>query len=41
VAVKKPINQIAIGSGVSTNSGTEKAIKDTEQNTVGKHLFKV
>jgi N6-L-threonylcarbamoyladenine synthase len=41
LAVKETgINQIAIGGGVSANSGIRKAIKDAEQkNTVGKHMF--
>jgi tRNA A37 threonylcarbamoyltransferase TsaD len=40
LAVKETgINQIAIGGGVSANSGIRKAIKDAEKNTVGKHMF--
>jgi N6-L-threonylcarbamoyladenine synthase len=31
LAVKNGINQIAIGGGVSANSGIRKAIKDAEQ----------
>jgi tRNA A37 threonylcarbamoyltransferase TsaD len=40
LAVKETgINQIAIGGGVSANSGIRKAIKTQNKNTVGKHMF--
>jgi hypothetical protein len=41
LAVKKPELTKSLSVVVSANSGIRKAIKDAEQNTVGKHMFQI